>query len=443
MPVGQHRRMGGDVGGYRRIRLLSPDPDDEVCLARAVDAAEDEPVVVRLTSGDRAEAELAAVGALSSPHVIGLSDLFSLPDGRVGLVFPRLPGGSLAELLDRRADLTAGEAATLLISVARGLAALHEAGRSHGRLRPARVLFDRSGTPVLTGMTRSAPLDPAGRQADERDLAKLAVAVLSRVPDAGPALTTLSAHAPAVAPEDLERMAFDFADPEPIDLSGEPSAPGSRSLRSPMPGRVVAPRASPGAEAGPRHRGDSVPRPAAGLRGAVSAGVGRARRAVSGVRRRTLVLAGGSAVALLLALVFVPAGADGPARGDDAAPSSSTPVSRQSLSPLDTAPLTADDPLDAALVLAGRRDECLGTGSAECLGEVDQPASALLAGDQQAIAMGAAGGSQTLPASDAKPFVQRTGDTALVSVDSTTLLLVRIDGQWRLRDVFAAEAPSD
>ena len=47
----------------------------------------------------------------------------------------------------------------------------------------------------------------------------------------------------------------------------------------------------------------------------------------------------------------------------------------------------------------------------------------------------------TLPASDEEPFVQRSGDAALVSVGGATVLIVRVDEEWRLRDVFAAEPP--
>jgi hypothetical protein len=134
---------------------------------------------------------------------------------------------------------------------------------------------------------------------------------------------------------------------------------------------------------------------------------------------------------LVVALLVVP---------EDAA-EESTPSATPSPGPtpvaLDTAAIAGDDPLAAAIALAAGRDACLASSDRGCLDAVDQPGSPLLEADR--FAEGAQ--PPTLPDSAESPFVQRTGDAALVSVEGGGVLLVRVDGEWRLRDVFAAEPP--
>lgn len=408
------------MGGYRRVRTLGSGPAGEVFLARAEETA-DPPVVIRLADDARAEAEVAALTAVDSPHVVPLTDLFGSGDGRTALVFPRLPGGSLAQLLQRRARLAPGEATTVLVGVARGLAALHAAGRTHGGLRTDCVAFAADGTPVLTGLGASAANSLEGERADRVALAAVAAAVLARTEDGDRIAAGVGDEA---SPERVEALMFDAAEPVPVDLTAgpelsEPSFP-SRAGQVPLVGAVL-------------------PRP--GLRK-------RASAAARAVRPRFWHLAGGAAAALVAALVLVPSGGDGAAApGEDPAPQS-TAGSAPAPSPpsIDRAVLAGDDPMPAAVVLAAGRDACRAAGSAECLGGVLEPGSALLEADTAALGTPAEptlaahqpGAAGAVPEGAA----QRIGDAAMVSFPPVTLLLLRVEGEWRLRDVFAAEPPS-
>lgn len=112
-------------------------------------------VVVKQASADpRArlalEAERAVLAQADHPGVVPLLGVLPGP----GLVLPFLPGGRLADRLQRRPVLTQGEAGAIVLALAGALAHLHGRGTAHGDLSPANVLFDGDGRPVL--------IDPAG-----------------------------------------------------------------------------------------------------------------------------------------------------------------------------------------------------------------------------------------------------------------------------------------
>lgn len=418
-----------DAGGYRQIRVLSEDPDEQVLLCRRADDESAEPVVLRVVGEGRADAAIAVSGAVESPHLAPILDLCELPGDRFGLVYPRLARGSLAELLARRPRLAAGEAVTILVSVARAVAELHRCGFVHGSLRGTGVLFDDAGTPVVTGFGSATALTPTTARGDARALAALAGRVLAAVPGAEGFVRTLTDPPDGVAPKDMEEQLFAFADPRPVEFP-PPAAPTIEQL---LPSRTAPPETPP-------------PAPPAGLsRWSAGNPVALALRKVLGelrtVRRRVwipAVLAVGGLAGLLL---VVPQGEGDPAAGVPAAPASSGPVAptpaAAAFDPPDPAALSGDDPVAAARALAAGRDSCLRAGSVDCLDAVDQPGSALFETDR------VAGDSlpPTLTAPGAAPTVQRSGDAALVAFGSEAVLLIRLEGEWRLRDVFTAEGP--
>ncbi|MCI0155797.1 hypothetical protein KNO15_03710 [Leifsonia shinshuensis] len=90
--------------------------------------------------------------------------------------------GTLGDLLARAVGLAIGEAATVLVAVARGLADLHACGRAAAVLTPGCIGFRGDGCPILTGIERLRPLDPETGREDLRAFAALAETVCSAVP---------------------------------------------------------------------------------------------------------------------------------------------------------------------------------------------------------------------------------------------------------------------
>ena len=92
---------------------------------------------------------LGALRGLENPHVARVLDV--LDDGAGGplVLVDEVSGPTLAALVGARGTLSPGEVVTLVISVARGLAALHGAGLVHGDVAPSNVVIDPSGRPVL------------------------------------------------------------------------------------------------------------------------------------------------------------------------------------------------------------------------------------------------------------------------------------------------------
>ena len=69
------------------------------------------------------------------------------------VVMERIRGEALAALLERRGALPHGEVLQILDGIARGLDAIHRAGRIHGDVKPANVLIERdTGRVVLTDL---------------------------------------------------------------------------------------------------------------------------------------------------------------------------------------------------------------------------------------------------------------------------------------------------
>jgi serine/threonine-protein kinase len=80
---------------------------------------------------DRLRVEAQALAAVSSPHVVSVTDLGQTPAGRPYLVMERLHGRTLREELELRGPLPVGEAIGITRQVLAGLAAAHRLGIIH------------------------------------------------------------------------------------------------------------------------------------------------------------------------------------------------------------------------------------------------------------------------------------------------------------------------
>ncbi len=147
----------------------------------------------------------------------------------------------------------------------------------------------------------------------------------------------------------------------------------------------------------------------------------------------------------------VPAAAPGTASSSAAPrPASPGPNTKPGNAAADRAAVEADEPVLAVRVLLRLRAGCLTAVSVACLDGTDQPGSAALVSDGQAVQephQGARAAPAREAARSAPSLVERRGDVALVAVvltDASTagdskpasILVVKGEAGWRIRQIF-------
>jgi serine/threonine protein kinase len=93
--------------------------------------------------------QMAEYDRIGGEHLVRRHSAVATADGRLALVLDDVRGGSLAQLLGARGQLTAGETVTTVAPLFRALADLHAAGVVHGDLGPGNVLFRADGRPLI------------------------------------------------------------------------------------------------------------------------------------------------------------------------------------------------------------------------------------------------------------------------------------------------------
>ncbi|OUE27634.1 protein kinase domain-containing protein [Clavibacter michiganensis] len=470
-------RDGACVAGYRLVRLIGTGAHCQVHLARPArptdpGAGATGNVAVKTvppTERSRGEAEIVALQAVSSEHVVALRDVATLADGGLCIVQSLGARGTAAALLARRGDLTPGETVTLVASVLRGLGDLHEAGIAHCAVDLTHVVIDATGRPLLSGLG-SARVVTGGAGADalrgvdpvEQDLARVARIVQAlRDPadargrasdarwDAWLALLDSVIHGESdLTAHDLADLLLDVADAAPLadaaarpgdeDVEGAlPHVPATGDRRSPAvdekPARTRtrrrALRVHTGSEHGARRRHRAARRRRSEAMTALRVA---ARKELAAVRPRVWAL-GASALLLLIAGVLAVPLLTDPAHGAPAgpttppAPSPSSAPSSTSTS-ADGAPAastdadaeaaTSPDPDVAAPALLRLRASCLRGGDMACVGDVDEAGSAVEDADRSAMSAGGIEASEdvALHTTDVLGRAQRLGDSALIEL---------------------------
>ncbi|HTL41863.1 MAG TPA: protein kinase [Pseudolysinimonas sp.] len=429
------------IAGIPPLRLLAAGTRSRVWLAPG------DRVLKVVETGAEAIAEATALQRAVGEHVVDLLDV-AIDDDEAVLVLPRLPRGSLGQLLERREGLDAGEAVTVLAPIAAGLARLHAAGVAHRAVCAEHILFREDGAPVLIGFG-SAHLFESGLPQvardgvdavadDRRDMCALADIVLRRVTGRRAAaaidLAERLARAGAADVDSvLSSEIFELAAARPVRFDADEE--------SAAPARVIG-LAAPPAAAGP----------ATGMLAQVmESGPGRlVRETVTrrwhswSARRRRVVLAAasGAAVLVVAALAIPPtpptvaSGEGGPVHPAPAPQPAETSVASSG------AQVTGDDPLAALPALLARRTECFRDLAELCLPDVDEPGSSAFTEDRAALnaLIEHAEQPELLEATGAK-LVQRLGDSALIALapetEPASLLLVKGEAGWRIRDYLA------
>lgn len=159
------------VPGFTITSELSSDAEGSTWAA--VRTLDDKPLVLKVIPvSDVTEARATAVqlmavlDGIDNEHLVGQHGAIALADGQLALVLDRVTGGSLAQLLVDRGNLSPGETVTTLAPLFGALAALHAAGVEHGDLAPRSILFSADGRPLLGDVGVVRLTGHAGGQVD-------------------------------------------------------------------------------------------------------------------------------------------------------------------------------------------------------------------------------------------------------------------------------------
>lgn len=460
------------MAGHRVVRVLSSRADRIVCVGRDDGAPAPVERLLKVfppgAPGMRGEAEASALAAVAHEHVLALVDLSGSPGSELVLVLEHLERGSLEDYLTNRVRIDAGEAVTVLLSVSRGIRALHSGGVAHGRIGTTRIMLDAAGRPILTGLRGAARANAPGG-ADESafvndfvQYAQLARRVLAsteidgRERECAALLDWLETMSPAELGEDvteqLEARLVALAPPAPLrrtrSVAASPASPGHRPRREPRSGR----RAS--------SLGRFLSHAVLELEVLDRAFTARPCRIArerfaefAQARRRALILGAAIGALLLFVLLTVlPGGSGGGTRGAPdprggtptgsasaggsvpSAPGSRATASAGGSATGEQGPTGAeasssavasgDDPVTVVPALLEARRRCLGSGSAGCLASSDQLDSPLWGADRERTAGGATSGpsSSASRCADGVPevcdasLVDRMGDSALIAL---------------------------
>ena len=153
-PSGMDFEVGYLLGGkYRIVRRIGVGGMGSVYEAKHAGLGTPLAIKVLLpqlarvpTVADRFRREAQVSATLKSAHVIQVTDVDQLPDGRPYLVMELLRGQSLQERLEqKKGGLSREEAVDIGLQILLGLESAHALGVVHRDLKPANVFLDEQG----------------------------------------------------------------------------------------------------------------------------------------------------------------------------------------------------------------------------------------------------------------------------------------------------------
>lgn len=495
LAVAESPEAGEHVLGAR----TSAQPADDVASVTVADARAPARslVAVRVyppsASSDSVALEIEAMSTDATGTLAGLYDVAALEDGRCCLAVERLAGPTVSHLLTQR-SLTAGEAVTILAPVVVTIADLAARGFVHSRLAATDILLDDAGRPRIIGLGALRRLPGHAHASEHTSLLRTShIALAELLEDVAAAVRPAGVFDDAIdlvrgrldarpfrsCEAELERRLFAAAAPEPI-AGIDVRRPAAR-----LPTRIGAPIPWPQPHDGTglENREDRARQRARGFRAflglaqlpdelgdrvanALDAvpGSSMRNRLGSAIRERSRALSvggliGGGALVLMLTLVPPATATNGPGPSDATEAAAGSPVTERvdAVPPDEGVPeldveapsvapaIAGDDAAAAVRSLLERRAECFDTLDLDCLDDVTQPGSAIQSADRAAIT--AARDGDPIPdvgydLSTAR-ITAEMGDAVLVEVtpagverEPASLLVVRGEAGWRLREIF-------
>lgn len=142
------------AGRYELEQILGTGGSGVVYRARDLELNEEVALKVlppiKPGSGDaeRLKREIITARRITHPNVIRIHE-FGVSEREGYISMEILPGGTLAERLDRQPLLALDEALRVSVGVCDGIAAAHEQQIIHRDIKPQNVLFDRHGRPKI------------------------------------------------------------------------------------------------------------------------------------------------------------------------------------------------------------------------------------------------------------------------------------------------------
>lgn len=144
-PISPAALVGSTVGNsFTLEKLLSQGRHGALFEARHIRLGQKYAVrVLTLDSGRRAAlvGALAQCAAVIHPNLVSVRESVVLPDERLALCMPLLPGLNLNQWVSQQGKLSASEGTVMLRQAASGLHALHQRGLVHGGLSPGNLFF--------------------------------------------------------------------------------------------------------------------------------------------------------------------------------------------------------------------------------------------------------------------------------------------------------------
>lgn len=413
--------------------------------------------------------EIDAMSSSSGAALPALLDVATLHDGRVCMAVERISGPSLASVLIHR-RLDPGETVTVLAPIVDAQRRLLEQGFVHTRLSPADVLIDSTGRPRLVGLgaIRRLPRHGLGQTSAVRDACTALLSLVDALDEAsnadlGPVAAALQERIDLVAlnsvDDELERTVFAVAPATALRETVDRGRQSSSRAHSTPAEREPTPYAS----ARQSHQFDALAQlpvgtlealdPIAGERGLVS-------RVRIGLLKRRRVLVFGSLIAgaLVIGMLTVVPPANGVdtstndpgaeateiSFGAEIEPDPEPVVGAGSAPPDDATAIEVGDPIAAARELLAARAECIARLDTACIERFAQDGSPIVVDDVALIAR-ARNGEDVSGAFDPGSIavVGEMGGAVLLSVEFirperhvASLLLMRSEATWRLRDLF-------